>query len=52
VSVTQTGCIGLCEHEPIVEVVIGDQPKVYYRKVNAEVAEPDHERACARRQAG
>jgi NADP-reducing hydrogenase subunit HndB len=39
VSVTQTGCIGLCEHEPIVEVVIGDQPKVYYRKVNAEVAE-------------
>jgi len=39
VSVTQTGCIGLCEHEPIVEVMIGDQPKVYYRKVNAEVAE-------------
>ncbi|MCG2787979.1 MAG: (2Fe-2S) ferredoxin domain-containing protein [Anaerolineae bacterium] len=39
VSVTQTGCIGLCEHEPIVEVVIGEQPKVYYRKVTAEVAE-------------
>ncbi|MDX9991707.1 MAG: (2Fe-2S) ferredoxin domain-containing protein [Anaerolineales bacterium] len=39
VTVTQTGCIGLCEHEPIVEVIIGEQPKVYYRKVNVEVAE-------------
>ena len=38
VTVTQTGCIGKCEQEPIVQVVIGDQPKVVYGKVNAEVA--------------
>ena len=38
VTVTQTGCIGKCEQEPIVQVVIGDQPKVTYGKVNAEVA--------------
>lgn len=39
VTVTQTGCIGKCEMEPIVQVVIGDQPKVMYGKVNSEVAE-------------
>ncbi len=39
VSVTQTGCIGKCEQEPILEVVIGEEPKVIYGKVNPEVAE-------------
>ena len=39
VTVTQTGCIGLCEQEPIMQVVIGDQPKVTYGKVNKELAE-------------
>ena len=39
VTVTQTGCIGLCEQEPIVQVMLGDQPKVMYGKVNALVAE-------------
>lgn len=38
VIVTQTGCIGLCEKEPIVQVVVGDQPKVTYGKVSPEVA--------------
>lgn len=38
VIVTQTGCIGLCDKEPIVQVVIGEQPKVTYGKVTAEVA--------------
>lgn len=32
--VAQTGCVGLCEWEPIVEVVIGNQPKVTYGKVS------------------
>jgi NADP-reducing hydrogenase subunit HndB len=36
--VTQTGCMGMCEQEPIVQIIIGDQPKVVYGKVNAEVA--------------
>jgi len=39
VSVTQTGCIGLCEQEPILQVVVGEQPKVVYGKVTAQVAE-------------
>ncbi len=38
IVVTQTGCIGQCEKEPIVQVAIGDQPKVTYGKVNAEAA--------------
>lgn len=36
--VTQTGCVGLCEWEPIVEVVIGQEPKVTYGKVSPEKA--------------
>ena len=39
VVVTQTGCIGMCEREPIVQVVIGEQPKVTYGKVTPEIAE-------------
>jgi len=39
VTVTQTGCMGLCEQEPIVQVVLGEQPKVVYGKVNAQVAQ-------------
>jgi len=38
VTVTQTGCIGKCEQEPIVQVIFSDQPKVTYGKVNTEVA--------------
>jgi NADP-reducing hydrogenase subunit HndB len=39
VTVTQTGCIGLCEQEPILQIVLGDQPKVMYGKVDAQVAQ-------------
>ncbi len=39
VTVTQTGCIGMCEQEPILQVVVGEEAKVVYGKVNAEVAE-------------
>jgi NADP-reducing hydrogenase subunit HndB len=38
IIVTQTGCIGLCEWEPIVEVVVGNEPKVTYGKVSSEMA--------------
>jgi NADP-reducing hydrogenase subunit HndB len=38
IIVTQTGCIGLCEWEPIVEVSIGQQPKVMYGKVSSKIA--------------
>jgi NADP-reducing hydrogenase subunit HndB len=39
ITVTQTGCIGRCEEEPILQVILGDQAKVVYGKVNAQVAE-------------
>jgi len=37
VLVTQTGCIGLCEYEPIVDVQIGET-KITYGKVTPERA--------------
>jgi NADP-reducing hydrogenase subunit HndB len=39
VVVTQTGCIGMCEREPIVQVFLGEQPKVIYGKVTPQIAE-------------
>ena len=38
ILVKQTGCIGLCEWEPIVEVEIVGQPRVRYGHVSAERA--------------
>lgn len=39
ITVTPTGCIGLCRHEPIVEVTVGTSPKVTYGRVSAEAAD-------------
>ena len=38
ISVTQTGCIGLCQYEPIVEVYEPGRGKTTYIKMNAEKA--------------
>ncbi|MCR4426378.1 MAG: (2Fe-2S) ferredoxin domain-containing protein [Firmicutes bacterium] len=38
VTVTQTGCVGLCEQEPIVDVVRSGEAKVTYGKVTPERA--------------
>ncbi len=38
VMVTQTGCIGLCQYEPIVEVFEGGKEKVTYVKMDAQKA--------------
>ena len=38
VTVTQTGCIGVCQYEPIVEVYEPGKEKVTYVKVNEEKA--------------
>ncbi len=38
VMVTQTGCIGLCMYEPIVEITVPGQEKVTYVKMDAEKA--------------
>ena len=38
VTVTQTGCIGLCQYEPIVEILEPGKDKVTYVKMNPEKA--------------
>ena len=38
VSVTQTGCIGICQYEPVVEVFEQGKEKVTYVKMTAEKA--------------
>jgi NADP-reducing hydrogenase subunit HndB len=38
ITVTQTGCIGICKYEPIVEVYVPGQEKVTYAKMTAEKA--------------
>ena len=36
VTVTQTGCIGICQYEPVVEIYEKDKEKVTYVKMTAE----------------
>ena len=36
VAVTQTGCIGMCQFEPIVEVLVPGKEKVTYGKVTPD----------------
>ena len=38
VSVSQTGCIGICQYEPVVEVYEAGKEKVTYVKMDAEKA--------------
>lgn len=38
VTVSQTGCIGICQFEPVVEVYEADKEKVTYVKMTAEKA--------------
>ncbi len=44
IAVTQTGCIGLCQYEPIVEVMEPGKDKVTYIKMTPEKAEEVLER--------
>jgi NADP-reducing hydrogenase subunit HndB len=38
VTVTQTGCIGICQYEPVVEVFEDGKEKVTYVKLDADKA--------------
>lgn len=38
VTVSQTGCIGMCQYEPIVEVFVPGQEKVTYVQMSADKA--------------
>ena len=44
ISVTKTGCIGLCQYEPIVEVMEPGKQKITYIKMTPEKAEEVLER--------
>ena len=39
VTVTQTGCIGICQYEPVVEIFQPGKEKVTYVKMTAEKAQ-------------
>ena len=39
VFVSQTGCVGICQYEPVVEVITPDKKKTLYVKVTPEKAE-------------
>lgn len=39
VIVTQTGCIGICQYEPVVEIYEADKEKVTYVKMTPEKAQ-------------
>jgi NADP-reducing hydrogenase subunit HndB len=38
VTITQTGCVGMCQYEPLVEVIAPGKDKVAYVKMTAEKA--------------
>ena len=38
VTVSQTGCIGICQYEPVVEIFEADKDKVTYVKMTADKA--------------
>jgi NADP-reducing hydrogenase subunit HndB len=39
IKVSITGCIGLCEKEPLLEVQVEDQDKIIYGNVTSKVAQ-------------
>ncbi len=50
IQVTQTGCIGLCQFEPIVEILEPGKEKVTYVKMDSEKAKEVVERHLVRGQ--
>ena len=38
VIIRQTGCMGMCQNEPTVEVVMPGMPNIIYGRVNAKIA--------------
>ncbi|WP_350342558.1 (2Fe-2S) ferredoxin domain-containing protein [Proteinivorax tanatarense] len=38
VNVTQTGCIGMCEKEPLIDVIVPGKSRITYGNVTADVA--------------
>lgn len=38
VNITQTGCIGMCQNEPLIDVVIPGEDRITYGHVNKDLA--------------
>lgn len=38
VIITQTGCVGLCDQEPLIDIILPGEDRVTYGKVDAEKA--------------
>lgn len=38
VSISESGCVGLCSDEPILEVIAGESPRVTYGRVTPDIA--------------
>jgi (2Fe-2S) ferredoxin len=39
IEISKCGCLGLCSAEPLVEVNVEGVPRVYYGKVNKDIAQ-------------
>mgnify|MGYP001810937331 FL=1 len=50
VVIRQTGCMGLCQNEPTVEVVMKDMPNIIYGRVDAATAKEIVEKHLIKRE--
>ena len=50
VIIRQTGCMGLCQNEPTVEIVMKDMPSIIYGRVDAKVAKEIVEKHILKRE--
>ena len=48
--IRQTGCMGLCQNEPTVEIVMKDMPSIIYGRVDAKVAKEIVEKHILKRE--
>jgi NADP-reducing hydrogenase subunit HndB len=50
VMIRQTGCMGLCQNEPTVEVIMKDMPSIIYGRVDAATAKEIVEKHLIKRE--
>ena len=50
VVIRQTGCMGLCQNEPTVEVIMKDMPSIIYGRVDAAIAKEIVEKHLIKRE--
>ena len=50
VMIRQTGCMGLCQNEPTVEIIMKDMPSIIYGRVDAATAKEIVEKHLIKRE--